>query len=96
MLQNLATNTFLLDKVFSGWFLSITSGFQDSRLATGKVGGTRESKMPPAPNHKPFSKFFLSSHLQRANLEVVDMISTCLTLPHFVLLLPLDFYNISL
>lgn len=73
MLQNLATNTFLPDRVFSGWFLSITSGSQDSRLAKGKGEGLGESMKPLPPKHKLVFKFFPSSHFPRANLEAVDI-----------------------
>lgn len=73
MLQNLATNTFLLDRVFSGWFLSITSGSQDSRLAKGEGGGVGESMKPLSSEYEPDPKFFPSSHLPRAHSEAVDI-----------------------
>lgn len=58
MLQNLATNTFLPDRVFSGWFLSITSGSQDSRLAKGKGEGMGGSVKPFPQEHEPVLNSF--------------------------------------
>lgn len=80
MLQNLATNTFLPDRAFSGWFLSITSGLQGSRLAKEKgwqgAGGRRsQDNLKPHPQSMNHSKF---SYLQRVSLDIGDRHHLCL------------------
>lgn len=68
MLQNLATNTFLPDRVFSGWFLSITSGSQDSRLAKGKGESLGESMKPLPSKHDLVFKFLPSFTTPKSQL----------------------------
>lgn len=69
MLQNLATNTFLPDRVFSGWCLSITSGPQDSRLAEGEGAGGG----PRSPSPRSMTWSLSSSRLPRATWEAAEI-----------------------
>lgn len=94
MLQNLATNTFLLDRVFSGWCLFVITGLQHSQLARGKVV-IENLRYPCRQSMVMFSgPLLLNLNSQLKSVEI-----TSPAFSHFVVLLPLDqivFLNFSL
>lgn len=91
MLQNLATNTFLLDRVFSGWCLFIITGLQHRQLARGKV--VIENLRYPCPQSMVI---FLGPLLLNPDSQFrsAEMISPAFS--NFIVLLPLYIFYISL